>query len=294
MPVGQDKAGILGRIAMSHCFARNHCILLMVFGLGLGLPGARGEPEKNRPPSLNLLSMEVAALQTLHEFRFTDDQLVALRKVAKETASEVGARQAGKASKEFQDTLAELREALIDGLDSERIDELQEQLDSLHESEQPELDDEVEVTEAARQRAPEIFRLLRARQVAVYVAIHDEEFDDPYTRVVETLGMARGLGDKEWKVLRESIAEEVGWMTAGLNTDKATRTGEQVVQLLIQARTLKDEEFKKQRPELEKMARKIIGDIGPLEVMRHGVEKALAELLSNPRLSAALDARLPK
>jgi hypothetical protein len=275
-------------------FIPNPRLLLVVLGLCLGLPCARGEPGKKGPASLNLLSMEVAALQTLHEFRFTDTQLEALRKLAKDTASEVGARQAAKASRELQETLAQLREALIDATDEDQIDQLQEQLDSLRESEQPELDDGVEVTEAAIRRAPEVFRMLRARQVAVYVAIHDEEFDDPYELVVEALGKARGLGDKEWKVLRESIAEDVGWMTAGFNTDKATRTGEQVVQLLIQARTLKDEQFKKQRPELEKKARKIIGDVGSLQVIRHGVEKALAELLSNPRLSAALDARSHK
>ena len=36
----------------------------------------------------------------------------------------------------------------------------------------------------------------------------------------------------------------------------------------------------------------IVGDVGPTEVLRHLVEHALAELLSNPRLEAALAERL--
>ena len=59
-------------------------------------------------------------------------------------------------------------------------------------------------------------------------------------------------------------------------------------------RALKDDEFKKERPELEKTARQIVGEVGPLDVLRHAVERSLADLLSNPRLAAAIDARLKK
>jgi hypothetical protein len=64
--------------------------------------------------------------------------------------------------------------------------------------------------------------------------------------------------------------------------------------LLIQVRALTEEEFKAQRPELEKMARAIVGDLSPLDVLRHALVQDLAELLSNPRLAAAIDARLKK
>src|SRR5258707_10925029 len=45
------------------------------------------------------------------------------------------------------------------------------------------------------------------------------------------------------------------------------------------------------RPELEKKARELVGDVGPIEVLRHVVQQSLAELLSNPRLMVAIDAR---
>ncbi len=60
------------------------------------------------------------------------------------------------------------------------------------------------------------------------------------------------------------------------------------------ARALKDEEFKAERPELEKMAGEIVGNLSPLDVLRHVLAQDLAELLSNPRLVAAIDARLKK
>jgi hypothetical protein len=69
---------------------------------------------------------------------------------------------------------------------------------------------------------------------------------------------------------------------------------DQVVQLLIQARALKDDEFKRERRDLEKSARQIVGEVGPMQILRHAVERALAELLSNPRLPTALEARLKK
>ena len=102
------------------------------------------------------------------------------------------------------------------------------------------------------------------------------------------------MKDKEWKQLRVDVSEEVGNLTAGLDADKASKISDQVVQLLIQARGLKDDEFKKQQAELEKSARQIIGNVGALDVVRHVLERSLAELLSNPRLAMAIDARLKK
>ncbi len=53
-------------------------------------------------------------------------------------------------------------------------------------------------------------------------------------------------------------------------------------------------EFKAQRDDLDKEARKVVGDVGPTDVIRHYMERALAELLSNPRLGAAVEARRGK
>jgi len=255
---------------------------------------AADEPPKKSQLTLNELSMEVVALQVLHQFQFTPAQMQKLRKLARETSSDVGAREIVKASTEFQRTLASLRAALAEADKPDHIQQLQEKIDKLRDAEKIELDDAVEVSEAAVQRAPEVLRGLSARQVATFVALYGEEFPDPLERLLEAIPKVRGLADKEWKQLRDEISEEVGRLVAGLDEEKAGEVSNKVVQLLIQARALKDAEFKTQQPELEQTARDLVGNAGPLQVLQHVVERALAELLSNPRLTAAIDLRLAK
>ena len=187
-----------------------------------------------------------------------------------------------------------LRTALVDDTDDELIDQLQEELDDLREEEKPELADSIEVTDDARRTAAEVLNLLSARQVAAYLANHADEIPEPLERILQALDTVRDLNPKEWKQLRDEVSEEVGRGVAGVDADKASRVGDQVIQLLIQARALKDEEFKTERAELEKMARDIVGNIRPLDVLRNFLVQDLAELLSNPRLTAAIDGRLKK
>ena len=256
--------------------------------------GAAEKSAKDGQLSLNELSMEVAALQTFRHFKFTTAQLETFRKFAKETIAEPSAREAGKASADFRRTVTALRDALVEGEDDDLVDELQLQLDELSAKEKPELDDAIEVTEGARQHAPEVLRSLSARQVAYYLANHVEEVPEPLERILAAMDAVRDLGPKEWKDLREAVSEEVGRGVAGLDLEKASQVGDKVVQLLIQVRALTEEEFKVQRPELEKMAREIVGNLSPFDVLRRFVAQDLAELLSNPRLVEAIDARCKK
>ena len=258
------------------------------------LPASAEEPKKTTNLSVNELSLEVAALQAIYQFDFTKAQLETLKKFAKETAPEVGARQAAKTSDDFRATLAGLRDALVSARDEVRISQLQELLDSLRDSENPELDDGLEITDEARSRAPELLKLLSARQVATHLASYGDQMPDPIERLLAAVGKVRGLNDKEWKKVREEVSEDVSRLTTGLDVEKAGPVADKVVQLLIQVRALKDDEFKARRAELEKMARAICGNIGAFDVLRHVVEQALAELLSNPRLGSAVEARLKK
>jgi hypothetical protein len=257
---------------------------------GLGAADGLGYDEE---VSLNDLSMEVAALQTFYQLQLTPAQLEALRKFAKETAAESSAREPAKASADFRRTLTALRAALVEE-DDERIDQLQDELDDLRENEKPELDDHIEMTDGARERAPELLRLLSPRQVAAYLGGHADEVPEPVERILEALARVRDLNPKEWKQLRETVAEEVGRGVVGLDLDKISQVGDKVIQLLIHARALKPEEFKAERPELEKMAREIVGNLSPFDVLRHALLQDLAELLSNPRLLAAVEVRLKK
>jgi hypothetical protein len=269
-------------------------LLAPAVALALAVFGYADEPPKKGPATINDLSLEVVALQSLHQFQLKPEQLQALRKLSRETAMESGARQKVKASDEFQRTLASLRTALADAGNAERIQELQQKMDKLRAAEKVELDDSVEITEASLKRAPEIMKTLSARQIAGYIALYGDEFPDPLEVLLEALAKVRGLKDKEWEQLRQDVSEDVGNLTAGLDADKAAQIGDQVVQLLIHARALKDDEFKNLQAELEKSARQIVGNVAALTVIQHVVERSLAELLSNPRLVMAIDARLKK
>ncbi len=269
------------------------CLVVALSVLCAFWSGAADGLARGNEPSLNDLSMEVAALQAFHQFQLSGAQLETLRKFAKETSQEVSPREKVKASADFQRTLSALRNALVDD-DDELIDQLQEELDERRETEKPELEDSIELTEAARQRAPELLGLLRPRQIASYLASHADEIPEPVERILEALGKVRDLDPKEWKQLRETVSEEVGRGVAGLDVEKASQVGDKVIQLLIHARALKAEEFQTERPELEKTARAIVGNLSPLDVLRHALVQDLAELLSNPRLVAAVDARLKK
>jgi hypothetical protein len=243
---------------------------------------------------LNDLSLEVNALQTLYTLNLSDAQLRQLQKWAAQTAQKAQKREPAKASKEYRDKLLLLRAALVDASEVDKIDQLNEDLDDLRESEKPTFDDGVELSDNARKRAPEALRLLKVQQFNTYLASLNDGLADPLDRLLEELGKIRDVKGDAWKQRREEIVDEVVRLAAGVDSAKADKLVDQVTALLSQAHGMTDAEFNKKRPKLEKTARAFLGEISPLEVVRMAVERGLAELLSNPRLSVVLDARLKK
>jgi hypothetical protein len=126
-------------------------VVVAVFGLTFfGRDGFTDEPAQGGKPSLNDLSLEVGALQTLHGLGATPAQQKTLRELADKTAGEASPRLKAKASDKFRQALANLHAALVEGRDDERINNLGDQVDKLRASEKPELDDSVELTDEAR------------------------------------------------------------------------------------------------------------------------------------------------
>jgi len=273
-------------------------VKIVVIGLGLAASlsefcCARGEEPKSTPPStLNQLSLEVSALQILHHLSATPAQLRQLRKLAKETKPNDAEAKPGKGSDKFRSALREMHQALLESKNAEKIDKLTEALDALREEEKPDLDDDVDLTETARRRASEALRMLGAPQVAVYLSGLVGDIDDPQSRLLGALDEVRTLSADQWKDFRGSFGDVIGRLVAGVDAEKAEKVSDEVVQLLIVARSLKDAEFKAQRLDLEKSALKIVGVIGPFQVLQNVMENVMATLLSNPRLIAAIDARL--
>jgi len=263
-----------------------------ILGLGSGAWGE--EPKSTLPSSLNQLNLQVTALQILHNLNASPAQLQQLRKLAKETKSKDTDLKPGKGSEKFRATLLEMHQALLENKNPEQIDKLAEKLESLREEEKPELEDDIDLTESARHRAPEALRLLGAPQVAAYLSGLVGDIGDPQSRLVEALEQVRTMSNDQWKEFRGNFGDEIGRLVAGVDSDKSEKISDEVVQLLIVARSLKDADFKTQRPDLEKSAAKIVGDLGPFQVLQNVMENVMATLLSNPRVTAAIDARLQK
>jgi hypothetical protein len=281
---------------------------LGVMVAGLFLPGAteaaRDVPGKTPAPlpldkqlaqkdakvDLNDASLEVQALQAFHQIGFTPAQLKELAKLAKDTAMKPRERKEPKANEKFRTALLELRAALRKN-DEDKIDDLIEKVDKLRDSEEPKLDDKIEVTEAARRSALEAIRLLGAKQLADYVVLY-EDLPEPLAKVRETLKDNLKSKDDAWKKARDEAADEVGWLVGGFDTARVTKVKEQVTALLDKGHAWNEAELKKQQDELGKSMREIMGDVGPTEVLRHIVQRDLADLLSNPQLPAALELRL--
>ena len=264
------------------------CGFLVGFAACVEAPRAEG---KGVEGDVNVLSMEVVALQALHQLQATPAQLEELKRLAAATAEKVGPRRQVEVSDKFHKTLAQLRDALVEGKD-ERIDELNRTIDGLREKEQPELDDFTEISDSARREAAALLRRFSARQVAGFLADYADDFPDPVEMLTGACQEVRKLSGREWGGLRDDVAEQVGWLVAGLDGDAEEQARDRAAALLTRARQMSEKDFKKQRPELEKAARELAAKVGPTDVHRHFMEHALAELLSNPRLGAAVEARL--
>jgi hypothetical protein len=264
-------------------------VLFTTLALGAGAaPPSKPAPGKE---DLNTISLEVQALQAMHQLDLTAAQLEALAKVAGDTAGKLGDRKPAKASDKYRKLLVDLRDAYLKG-DDERINELNDQKDELEDSESPDLNDDIDVTDAARKETPKFLRLLTARQAVSYLALYEDDLADPRASLQGALDKSRTATAAEWKELREDLTENVGWQVAGLDTDKAAKVNDKVGAFLDKVKALKDADFKAQRDDLEKAARDVIGDVGPTDVLRHVLEHDVAELLSNPQLPAVLEARM--
>lgn len=269
---------VLLGIALAGCFVLAHA------------DDKKPKDKKDKAEFVNLgdVNAEVAVLNVLHSLQPTAAQLQALRKASAKTMQKAPPRKMVKVSDKLRKTLTALRDALAAG-DDEKIDELFQQFDELRLKEDPEFDD-IEVTEAAREQAPGLVRQLSARQVAVYVS-GVADFPDPIERLVQTMEESRKLRGKEWRTLRDDSAYQVGWLVAGLDAKVEEKVRDRATALLNKAYKLSDKAYAADRASLEKEARDIVGQVGPTEVIRHFMERVIAETLSSYRLAAALDAR---
>lgn len=243
------------------------------------------------PADANDLALDVAALQIIHHLNLSAAQLQTLAQFGKANPPRDRKRDAAKLSPEYRKALDALREAYARN-DSAAIGPAAEKLDALAEKENPELDDLVVATDAARRKTPEVVRHLSPRQVAGYFGYFSDEWKGPAELLAEALQTGRKGPATDWPALRERTADDVAWLLAGCDDDALKDARAKAVAYLDRAHKLSDDEFKSQQPKREQAVHALVGKIGPVEVLRHALERDVAELLSNPRLGAALEARL--
>jgi len=256
----------------------------------LSFAAAKDKPdvkEKSEFTAVGDLNAEVSVLNVLHALQATPAQLKAMAALAKKTMQPAPPRKLVKVSEDYRKTLASLREALIAG-DDEKISDLFAKFNKLQEKEDPELDD-VEMTDDARKRAPALLKAFSARQVGVYLATVPE-IPDPMELLVGAMEESRKRKDKEWRTLRDEVASQTGWLIAGMDTDVEEKIREKATALLDRVARLSNKDFTDRKDALEKEARALVGKLGPTDILRHYMERVLAETLSNHRLIAAVEA----
>jgi hypothetical protein len=285
------------RIRVSR-FVLAGCLLLPVLTAApaLEIPGdekpvaeARNTLKGKEAEQLTALKLEVDALEKLYHLELNHAQLAAFGKLAEKTSAKKPAPREAKAGAEYRQVLKDLRDALV-AEDEDRILERSAKLDDLHEKETIEIDEEFEMTDAAIKAAPRAFKLLSAAQIVAYLSSLDDEVPDPAERILSAVEEGEELGDDEWKTLRDETAEEVSWLTAGFNADRAKDVAKAVTAFLDRGHRFKGEQLKKEWPALEKSVQQLVGNVSSLVVLQHYMERELAELLSNPQTTAALRA----
>ena len=236
------------------------------------------------------LSMEINALQVLHDLRLAPAQIDLVTKMVKETSQKMPERKARKVSDKMRKLYQDLRQGLLDA-DEDKINEAMADLDDLRNVEKTEIDDDFDLTDAARSKVQEVLNKLTPRQVAIYLSQFADEFPDPAEKLTEALDEARSRRGKDWTEYRDQVAGQVGWLVGGLDKAAEHKVRTAVVSVLDQANKLSEAEYKAKKKNLEKTIRDIVDATGPAEVMKNFMLRSLAELLSNPRTATALEAR---
>jgi hypothetical protein len=245
-------------------------------------------PAVTAPADPNDLSLRITALEAIYELDLSAAQLNTLRGSAKNTA-EIRQRTAAKSTPKLLSAMKDLYAALA-AQDGERINALREQVSEAEDDDAVDLDDDVKATDAARARAPEVLKMLKAGQLAAYLAEHADEVADPAEMLTDTLAEVREPDAEDPDGEIRQTAEEVGHLVAGLDANKANQVTKQAEEWLKAGRQLKENIYAERQTALADSARKLTGDLPAMTVLTHWMENELAELLANPQLPAAIDA----
>jgi hypothetical protein len=245
------------------------------------------------PADLCMASLRVSAMDTLYQLDLSADQLASLRDAARGTAAE-DPNQPATPNQELADLFYKMQSALLAGTDDATIASLRNQLITTVNARGIDLDDSIKPTASAHAAAAKAMDMLKASQLAAYIAAHADEVGDPIELMNNGVASMR-----EAKAATETAADvddvatetsgNVALLVAGMDGAKAAAVARQVAEWLKANAAANDADFEAGESKRDADARKIIGLIGPADVLTHWMQEQMAGLLSNPQTIRAID-----
>jgi hypothetical protein len=269
-------------------------LLLMAAGKPKAKPAPKPVPAAGAelPKDLNAASMRIRAVDTIYELDLSSEQLKALQDAADGTASD-RKRTPASGDEKLAAAMTDFYRALLTRGDDQDIAKLRNKLAEMIADDTVHLDDEVEPTESAREKAPAICRQFGAGQIAAFLASHADQIADPEEKMLALLDdLHDAASATEVDAQIKESSQEIGRMVAGTDQKKATAVITQVSDWFKANRDLTDEQITEKHTALVASAKKIIGDVPPMEILTHWMDEQTATLLSNPQLQDAIDAVL--
>ncbi len=237
------------------------------------------------------LSLRNQALTTLWEIRATKPQLQALKKLANECADD-HPRIPGQVGPKLRQTMEGLHDALVEAKDEDLIAGLQDQYDRETDARNIDLDDEVKLTQPAKQHAPDVLKMLSVRQLASFITYNEDLLVDPREELEDLVRKMKTIPPDKWEAERDSVADDAGMLLAGLHDAKVKEVSDRVRQWLDKAHQLDDQAFTKKLPDLVADIPNVVGEVDSVQAIQHWARREIATLLSNSELTNAIDERL--
>jgi hypothetical protein len=247
-------------------------------------PAAGAETNPSR------MSQLISALETLYELRATPEQMMALQKIADDTAQPAREVQPVRIKQDLKHVMQELHDALVSASNSDRIESLQDKYYGMLETQKVEFDDDVDTTQAASDKAAEFIRSLTTSQIVTLISANEDDIRDPRSVLSDAVSEGRSKEVADWNDLRDSAADDAATLMYG--SAASDEDVDKFKRWLDEAHKLDDAAFKKRFSNPVQAAAQITGRVDWAHVLQNWVQSSIADLLSNPELGQALKERL--
>ncbi len=243
------------------------------------------EKKKTHPVDVAELYQEVRVLRELRDLDLTIDQMRAWLPLAKSTSLAVP--RAINANATLEKILAALRSELVQDTKDDTIEELEDKLYEILETQNVETNDAFPgpISNQARKHAVEAAKKLELRQILAFAA--KNTLVDPRETIEETLNLGKDFDKEGWGELRDETADLIAEVLGGLDEAKFACSKQAVAAALERLHTKKAD-----GPQIDREVNDLLNGQAPTALLQNGLEVHVARILSMPRLENALESRL--